>query len=326
MSNCFNPYGNPIFNQFVLSALGSKNMRMLVVLNAQGEVLASSMYKIKRHKDMPVLFLEAGLTRVGYDFQKEMLSFLEQKVKTLPKICEVFYQGKGPLKVSGIGSYTGREYVEPVFGIRDSWHTVHEGKRYQHLGNAPEITLLPHDEALPLNTLPGIVTQIQGIGTSHKSIEEYLVELQRGNVELVVDVRGNPSSRYFPHFSQQNLRSALKGAGIDYVFLGNYLGNPKNEQGERSLAGFIGHQQTDYYKKGIQRLNDYLDQGKIVAITCAEGKGERLSPQIHSRISKTDENKWKLRQGRRATDESKKPIDVAILTGPVGDSLHRPVS
>jgi len=94
----FNPNGNPVFSQFVVGAMGSPNMKLLVVRNESGEPVAVAMSKIKRLEDgTPVLFLERGLYRGSYDYREQMLELLRQKAKKLnpkPRVMDETF-GKG---------------------------------------------------------------------------------------------------------------------------------------------------------------------------------------------------------------------------------------
>jgi uncharacterized protein (DUF488 family) len=66
--------------------------------------------------------------------------------------------------------------------------------------------------------------QIYTIGHSSQSIEAFIAQLQRHNVEAVADVRSRPHSGRYPHFSREPLSDRLKSAGIHYVFLRRELG------------------------------------------------------------------------------------------------------
>ena len=111
-----------------------------------------------------------------------------------------------------------------------------------------------------------------GIGTSNKPIEKYIQELKDANIRVVVDVRGAPFSRFYPQFNRDSLRQSLKQAGINYVWLGDSLGNPKDAQGQRSLEGFRDYMKTDDYKRGLAELENVMDENEdSIAITCAEG-------------------------------------------------------
>src|SRR5436309_14598733 len=62
------------------------------------------------------------------------------------------------------------------------------------------------------------------IGHSNLSSEAFCHLLKRHAIEVLVDVRSHPQSRYAPHFSLEPLRSSTRAAGIRYVFLGRELG------------------------------------------------------------------------------------------------------
>lgn len=68
------------------------------------------------------------------------------------------------------------------------------------------------------------------IGHSLHEIEAFIELLRRHDVEAVADVRSSPYSKRLPHFSKNELQSALKAAGIQYVFLGLELGARRNER------------------------------------------------------------------------------------------------
>ena len=57
---------------------------------------------------------------------------------------------------------------------------------------------------------------IYTLGTSTRSPEEFIALLRDHGVEVVVDVRRFPSSR-FEHFNQEKLTEMLNEAGLDYV-------------------------------------------------------------------------------------------------------------
>ena len=64
---------------------------------------------------------------------------------------------------------------------------------------------------------------IYTLGTSTRSPEEFIELLSSHDVEVVVDVRRFPSSR-FEHFQREKLSGLLSEAGIGYVYMGEELG------------------------------------------------------------------------------------------------------
>lgn len=62
------------------------------------------------------------------------------------------------------------------------------------------------------------------IGHSNHSAAEFSALLERAGIEVLVDVRSRPASRFCPWFNRRALESALAGAGIEYRFAGELLG------------------------------------------------------------------------------------------------------
>ena len=68
---------------------------------------------------------------------------------------------------------------------------------------------------------------IYTIGHSTHPIAAFLKMLQSFAIEMVADIRRFPSSRKFPQYDQENLRSALAEARIEYVHLVDLGGRRK---------------------------------------------------------------------------------------------------
>jgi uncharacterized protein (DUF488 family) len=57
------------------------------------------------------------------------------------------------------------------------------------------------------------------LGTSDRTLEEFLELLAVYGIEVVVDIRGFPESKIDP-FKQKPLQRAVRGAGREYLYLG----------------------------------------------------------------------------------------------------------
>ena len=97
------------------------------------------------------------------------------------------------------------------------------------------------------------------IGHSNLSIEEFIEQLKKFGIEVVVDVRRFPTSKH-EHFKRENLEEFLKREGIDYVWLGKYLGGYRGD--------YAKYMESEDFKRGIKELLKLRD--KKVAIMCAE--------------------------------------------------------
>ncbi|MFO7968263.1 MAG: DUF488 domain-containing protein [Archaeoglobaceae archaeon] len=59
---------------------------------------------------------------------------------------------------------------------------------------------------------------IYTVGTSNRTIEQFIGLLKRYNIEVVLDVRSFPTSR-FEHFKKEVMSGYLKEGDIEYVHL-----------------------------------------------------------------------------------------------------------
>ncbi len=69
------------------------------------------------------------------------------------------------------------------------------------------------------------------LGHSRHAIEAFAELARRHGVGVIVDVRGQPYSRFNPQFNRERFRDALAGHGIDYLWFGDRLsGRPKEPE------------------------------------------------------------------------------------------------
>jgi len=99
------------------------------------------------------------------------------------------------------------------------------------------------------------------IGTSTRTADEFLSLLKLHNIELLIDIRRFPTSR-FEHFKKENLKTLLESNGIEYVYLGEKLG------GYRRLK-YIEYTKTEEFKTALMELENNLTRKNSV-IMCAE--------------------------------------------------------
>src|SRR5207244_13278444 len=62
------------------------------------------------------------------------------------------------------------------------------------------------------------------IGHSNHPLDHFLRLGKDHRIEVVVDTRSQPYSKYSPHYDREPLRDALAAAGVKYVFMGRELG------------------------------------------------------------------------------------------------------
>ena len=109
------------------------------------------------------------------------------------------------------------------------------------------------------------------LGTSNRSWEEFIHLLGTYRVEMVIDVRSFPTSR-FAHFKRASLNPSLAEAGFGYYYLGKELGGYRKE-------GYEAYTQTLPYLAGIELLERMSSRCRS-AVLCAE----RLPGRCHRRF------------------------------------------
>ena len=111
------------------------------------------------------------------------------------------------------------------------------------------------------------------IGHGNRKIETFIRLLTLHGIDILIDVRSLPYSRFNPQFRQATLKASLNDVGITYLWLGNELGGrPK----DRSLyfngqVSYEAIKQTDLFKSGIQQILSFIKSGIKVTLMCSEG-------------------------------------------------------
>ncbi len=109
------------------------------------------------------------------------------------------------------------------------------------------------------------------IGHSDHEIEKFIELLRSHGVTAVADVRSSPYSRFHGQFNREPLMQSLRGAGVDYVFLGAELGARRSER-ECYVDGQAKYERVarlPAFRAGLDRLRRGLETHTI-ALMCAE--------------------------------------------------------
>ena len=69
------------------------------------------------------------------------------------------------------------------------------------------------------------------IGHSNLDLETFIKLLKDNEIEVLVDVRSNPYSRFVSQFNKVNIQKTVQANGMKYLFLGKELGGkPKDPE------------------------------------------------------------------------------------------------
>ncbi len=113
---------------------------------------------------------------------------------------------------------------------------------------------------------------IYTIGHSNKDVASFIELLKKHSIEVVVDVRSSPYSRYASQFNKREVECIIPENGMKYLFMG------KEIRGKPSDPQFYDHEdyvlyskiaETSEFKEGIERLLKGIKQYKV-ALMCSE--------------------------------------------------------
>lgn len=112
---------------------------------------------------------------------------------------------------------------------------------------------------------------IYTIGHSNMTQESFIEILKSFKIEIVVDVRSSPYSRFVPHFNRENIKKILMENGTRYIFLGDYIGGKPRDKKyyENGKVNYGLIAQSGRYSKGINRILELNNKYNIV-LMCSE--------------------------------------------------------
>jgi uncharacterized protein (DUF488 family) len=132
--------------------------------------------------------------------------------------------------------------------------------------------------------------EVFSVGHSNLTAAELLALLREHEIALVADVRRFPVSKRHPQHARPALEASLRGAGLDYAFLGRELGGRLEPElpiersenralREPALRAYADALASPAFAVGFARLEE-LARSRRLAYLCAE----RDWRQCHRRI------------------------------------------
>ncbi len=102
--------------------------------------------------------------------------------------------------------------------------------------------------------------KIYSIGTSNRSLDDFFEIIHYFGIELLLDVRRFPTSR-FKHFTRENLEVSSQTQNIGYIWMG--------ELGGYRTGGYEKFTHSEDFRHGLLRL-EKLARERVAALLCAE--------------------------------------------------------
>jgi uncharacterized protein (DUF488 family) len=120
------------------------------------------------------------------------------------------------------------------------------------------------------------------IGHSNHEIDKWIGLLRQHEIEVAVDTRSSPYSKYVPQFDREPMQRALEQEGIRYLFLGAELGGRPADPAYYDTDGHVvyGRLCEDVrFRAGIARLETGMERFRV-ALVC----GEENPAHCHRRL------------------------------------------
>jgi uncharacterized protein (DUF488 family) len=109
------------------------------------------------------------------------------------------------------------------------------------------------------------------VGHSNYEPDKFIRILKNHSIEMLIDVRSAPYSKYCPQFNKDVIEQILINNGLKYLFLGSELGaRPKDEN--CYLSGKVSFEKlkdSEPFKKGILSVLEQSSDYKL-ALMCSE--------------------------------------------------------
>lgn len=126
------------------------------------------------------------------------------------------------------------------------------------------------------------MVEIYTIGHSNLQFDQLAKLLQQHSIQVLIDVRSRPRSRWVPWFNQKTLETTIPGIGIEYQWAGDRLGglpsdpayykpNPqrKRKTDPPRVVDYDKVERQNWFQEAISELLKVASRQRI-AIMCAE--------------------------------------------------------
>ncbi|AXP80541.1 hypothetical protein CJ739_1452 [Mariniflexile rhizosphaerae] len=113
---------------------------------------------------------------------------------------------------------------------------------------------------------------IYSIGHGNKSIDSFINELKKYDIEYLLDVRTSPMSKFNPQFNRPLLEEDLKKHLITYMFAGEQLGGlPKDPSCyTNGKVDYSKIRQKPFFQDAIKVLIEANKENMKIALMCSE--------------------------------------------------------
>ena len=130
---------------------------------------------------------------------------------------------------------------------------------------------------------------IYTIGHSNVPLENVICLLEKNDIQILVDVRSAPYSKYVSQANKENLENAVNAKGIKYLFMGDQLGGKPKDikiQDEYGDIDYSDLKEQNSFKEGVEQLLNKAREFTLCLICSEEDpakchRGKLLSKELH---------------------------------------------
>jgi uncharacterized protein (DUF488 family) len=113
---------------------------------------------------------------------------------------------------------------------------------------------------------------LYSIGYGNRKIETFVSLLKLYQINLLIDIRSSPFSRFNPSYRKEKLKSILLENKIEYQFLGDTLGG-KPSDANMFVNGVLNHEliwNTQTFQSAVETVINLASTEHRVVIMCCE--------------------------------------------------------
>ncbi len=110
------------------------------------------------------------------------------------------------------------------------------------------------------------------VGHSNHPLETFLGLLRAHSIDVLVDVRSQPYSKFATHFNARDLKAAVEGSGVRYGFFGRELGGRPEGDEFYDAEGHVLYgkvAESPVFLEGLSRLERGIARFRV-AMMCSE--------------------------------------------------------
>lgn len=111
------------------------------------------------------------------------------------------------------------------------------------------------------------------VGHSQHNVEYFIDMLRKCNINYVLDVRSTPYSQFAENYNREKIKVSLRGANIEYSFMGNFFGARPEDRALYSKEGYLDFEKarnSTKFQSGVNNVIKGIQAGNNITLMCTE--------------------------------------------------------